>query len=124
MCGSLGDTEMGNTRKLSAKDLAFEKEREKFRRSIREISKTNHMLEAKIKCLEEDMAKLDEIIVTKDTQIQQLLQYVNMDEKELIHLREYAKRMKEISELLHVLNNSTPYGSTINNMINEMKNLL
>lgn len=59
---------MGN--KKSAKDMAFEKERAKFRQQIRDLKR--EAKEEKIKSL-----KLEELITTKDKEIDELKEWID-----------------------------------------------
>ena len=87
-------------RKLSAKDLAFEKERVKFRQKINE-------LEIKIKAQEQSinlaMAKAhkaeSELAIYKDW-VERLLDYCNMTPQELETLLANEKRKNELAERL------------------------
>lgn len=86
---------MGN--KKSAKDIAFEKERAKFRQQIRE-------LEREIKEEKINSWKLNELIETKDKEIDELkdwisrlLEYMDLSEEEM---RKIIKSEKAKADLI------------------------
>lgn len=86
---------MGN--KKSAKDMAFEKERAKFRQQIRELER--EVKEEKI-----NSWKLNELIETKDKEIDELkdwiyrlLEYMDLSEEEM---RKIIKSEKAKADLI------------------------
>ena len=87
---------MGN--KKSAKDMAFEKERAKFRQQIRELER--EVKKEKIKSL-----KLEELIATKDKEIDELkdwidrlLGYMDLSEDEMKNI---IKAEKAKADFIH-----------------------
>ena len=95
---------MGNNRK-SAKDIAFDKERAKFRSEIRKLetvirrlesenkekSKEIERLQAEIECKESELAM-------KDDWIRRLLEYMDLSEDDMKKLIEKQKKETEIFE--------------------------
>lgn len=80
-------------RKLSAKDKAFEKERVKFRKRIKE-------LETQIKAQEQVIIKAENQIESLKDWVERLLDYCNMTPQELETLLANEKRKNELAERL------------------------
>ena len=102
-----------NKKKQSAKDIAFEKERQKFRKEIRQLE---------VRCLEQkkQIAEADEEIHKKDSVISQqkewidrLLEYTNMSEDDMKRIIEHQKRMSQITEVFQDARIRQMFGSSL-----------
>ena len=69
--------------KKSAKDVAFEKERAKFRQEIRELQREIKKRDADIYELKESLKNTGAMIETKDDWIRRLLEYTELSEEEM-----------------------------------------
>lgn len=92
-----GDDNM-TTSKKSAKDLAFDKERAKYRQQIKE-------LESQIKRKDEYIKKMDILLSNKEKEltekcdwINRLLEYTELSEEEMKKVIEKDKTVSEITE--------------------------
>ena len=88
---------MSKNNKKSPKDVAFEKERNKYKKQIRELELT-------LKRKEEIVEKLQKIIDEKDENIRQqkdwierLLQYTKLSEEDVKRAIEGQKKMGELA---------------------------
>lgn len=81
-------------RKPSAKDIAFEKERSQFRKTIREQDQRIKELEKQNDALKEQLREKDSQLSEKDDWIERLLEFANLSKEEaerlLIHQRTLA----------------------------------
>lgn len=85
----------------SAKDRAFEKERVKFRREIRELSSEVNEERKEICRLYEIIREKDEQIRQKDEWIERLLAYTEMTKEDLQSLIESEKAKADVAEKLN-----------------------
>ena len=69
--------------KKSAKDIAFEKERARFRQEIRELQREIKKRDADIFELKESLKNTEAMIETKDDWIRRLLEYTELSEEEM-----------------------------------------
>lgn len=97
------------TRKQSAKDIAFEKERIKFRREIRQaeervIELLKHQTE-----LEDTIRKQDEEIQQLNKTIEKLVEYSGMTKEELTKKIENEKKAAGLADTLAALTRWLPY---------------
>lgn len=83
-------------RKKSAKDLAFDKEREKFRREIHRLCDENKLLVAKVKEQNEKLQKAEEENRQMKEWVDRLLEYMDMPEKEMRKRIEFEKVRDEV----------------------------
>ena len=94
--------------KKSAKDIAFDKERSKYRHKIRD-------LESVIRCKDSEISTLEEISNKKDEQIQilqewneRLLEYTEMTKDDLKKLvqkdKEIEKATRQFNDMMGVFN--------------------
>lgn len=93
-------------KQLSKKDIAFEKERVKFRQEIRNLTKENKDKEETLNNLLQENKKLENKIEEQKDWIERLLDYCNLSEDEF-------KRMKDINDVSNQL-------SDINNVIGKV----
>ena len=99
--------EMG--RKKSAKDLAFEKERAKYRQQINELTREIQKKEKTIYNLIQKNAELEECIRQKEEWIERLLSYTELSKEEMQKLvnkeqmaAEVMNQMKMLSDLFRI----------------------
>ena len=90
--------------KKSAKDLAFEKERAKFRKEIREANSEVLRLRQEIRELKETIQEQEEELRQSKEWIDRLLKYTELTEDEMRKLIEGEKAILSVSEDLTVLN--------------------
>lgn len=69
--------------KKSAKDVAFEKERVKYRREIRELQSIIDVKDVEIRSLQDKIDRQEAAIREKDEWIDRLLEYMDLDVKDL-----------------------------------------
>lgn len=93
-------------RELSKKDLAFEKERIKFRQEIRHLTEENKKKEEALNNLLQQNEELENKIIEYKDWIERLLDYCNLSEDEF-------KRMKDINDVSNQL-------SDINNIVGKV----
>lgn len=89
--------------KKSAKDLAFEKERAKFRREIRELEFQNRQLLCEIVETKETLAQKEDALRQKEEWITRLLEYTNLSEEDMERIIEKDKRMTELAENMNAM---------------------
>lgn len=82
----------------SAKDMAFEKERAKFRIEIRRITNCLNDKQKQIEELNETVREKDEVISQQKEWIDRLLEYTEMSKEDLQELIESEKEKSEIRE--------------------------
>ena len=82
----------------SAKDLAFEKERIKFRSVIRELEYCLNNKQKQIDELNETIREKDQIIIQQEEWIERLLEYTEMSKEDLQKLINAEKDKAEIRE--------------------------
>ena len=85
-------------KKQSAKDLAFEKERSKFRSEIRKLTDCLNDKEKQIDGLNETVREKDEVIRQQEEWIFRLLEYTELSKEELQNLIESEKDKAKIRE--------------------------
>ena len=88
---------MGNN-KRSAKDIAFDKERAKFRSEIRRLEAENKEKSKEIKRLQAEAQEKENELVMKDDWIRRLLEYMDLSEDDMKKLIEKQKKETEIFE--------------------------
>lgn len=84
----------------SAKDLAFDKERAKYRKEIRELSSQVIKQRIDIDNLKQDVDRKDMELVEKDDWIRRLLEYMDMSEEDIRKIIQKDKTMAEVTERL------------------------
>lgn len=93
-------------RKKSAKDLAFDKEREKFRKEIHRLDGENKLLTSKVKEKNEKLQKMEDENRHLKEWIERLLEYMDMPENEMRKRIELEKVENEVfshfSEIMDV----------------------
>ena len=89
----------------SAKDLAFDKERTKYRKEIRELSSELIKQRLDIDKLKQDVDRKDMELVEKDEWIRRLLEYMDMSEEDMRKIIQKDKTMAEAAERLSDINN-------------------
>lgn len=103
-------------KKESAKDIAFEKERIKFRRTIRELTDCLHVKEEQINQLNEIIHEKEEIIREQKEWIDRLLEYTELSKEDLNILIKNEKEKTEIRENIStLLSFSKPFLSSCSN---------
>ena len=91
--------------KKSAKDIAFEKERAKFRSEIRNLTDCLNDKQKQIDGLNETVREQDDVIRQQKEWIDRLLEYTEMSKEDLQSLIESEKDKAEIRERI-----STAFG--------------
>ena len=84
----------------SAKDLAFDKERAKYRKEIRELSSQVIKQRIDIDKLKQDINRKDIELVEKDDWIRRLLEYMDMSEEDMRKSIQTDKTVAETIERL------------------------
>ena len=82
----------------SAKDIAFEKERAKFRSKIRELTSCLNDKQKEIDILNETIKEKEETIIQQEEWIERLLEYTEMSKEDLQRLIDNEKDRAEIRE--------------------------
>lgn len=88
----------------SAKDLAFDKERAKYRKEIRELNSLVSKQNINIDRLKQDIDRKDMELVEKDEWIRRLLEYMDMSEEDMRKIIQKDKTMSEAVERLSDIN--------------------
>ena len=88
----------------SAKDLAFDKERARYRKEIRELSSKVIKQRIDIDRLKRDMDLKDMELVKKDEWIHRLLEYMDMSEEDMRKIIQKDKTMAEAAEHITDIN--------------------
>lgn len=88
----------------SAKDLAFDKERAKYRKEIRELNFLVSKQNINIDRLKQDIDRKDMELVEKDEWIRRLLEYMDMSEEDMRKIIQKDKTMSEAAERLSDIN--------------------
>ena len=89
----------------SAKDIAFDKERAKYRKEIRELSSQVIKQRIDIDKLKQDVDRKDMELVEKDEWIRRLLEYMDTSEEDMRKIIQKDKTMAEAAERLSDINN-------------------
>lgn len=82
----------------SAKDIAFEKERAKFRSQIRELANCLNAKQKQIDELNETIREKDQVIAQQEEWIERLLEYTEISKEDLQDLINSEKDKAEIRE--------------------------
>ena len=82
----------------SAKDVAFEKERMKFRSRIRELENSLSTKQNQIDELSETLREKDQAIIQQEEWIERLLEYTEISKEDLQRLIDSEKDKAEIRE--------------------------
>lgn len=82
----------------SAKDIAFDKERTKFRKQIKELNSEIEKLKQKNMELETIISNQELLIHEKDDWIQRLLEYTELTKEDLEKLKNQINEKDHISE--------------------------
>ena len=88
----------------SAKDLAFDKERAKYRKEIRELNSLVSKQNINIDRLKQDIGRKDMELAEKDEWIRRLLEYMDMSEEDMRKIIQKDKTMSEFAERLSDIN--------------------
>lgn len=88
----------------SAKDIAFDKERAKYRKEIRELNSLVSKQNINIDRLKQDIDRKDMELVEKDEWIRRLLEYMDMSEEDMRKIIQKDKTMAEAAERLSDIN--------------------
>lgn len=93
----------------SKKDIAFDKERAKYRHEINDLQRTISNQLVEISNLSKRISELEDIVRQKDEWIHRLLEYTELSEEDM---RKQIKKDKNISEVLEHINdmNNLIYG--------------
>lgn len=92
-------------RKKSAKDIAFDKERAKFRSEIRDLKQDISERDKDIRRLKEIISQKENEITEKDDYIRRLLEYMEMSEEDLKKFIEKEKLEAEIIDKISGIGN-------------------
>ena len=92
----------------SAKDLAFDKERAKYRKEIRELNSLVIKQRIDIDKLKQDIDRKDMELLEKDEWIRRLLEYMDMSEEDMRKIIQKDKTMAEAAERLSDINKMVP----------------
>lgn len=92
-------------RKKSAKDIAFDKERAKFRSEIRNLNKDISDRDGEIRRLKEVISQKENEITERDDWIRRLLEYTELSEAELKKFIEKEKIETEIVDSISGIGN-------------------
>ena len=84
--------------KKSAKDIAFDKERAKFRKEIRELTDCLNRKQRQIDGLSESVREKDVVISQQKEWIERLLEYTELSEEDMKKLLAKEKATAEIVE--------------------------
>lgn len=84
----------------SAKDLAFDKERAKYRKEIQDLSSQLIKQRIDIDKLKQDVDRKDMELAEKDEWIRRLLEYMDMSEEDMRKIIQKDKIMAEAAERL------------------------
>lgn len=85
----------------SKKDIAFDKERAKYRHEIKDLQRTIVQQLDEISDLSKRISELEESVRRKDEWIQRLLEYTELSEEDM---RKQIKKDKNVSEVLEHIN--------------------
>lgn len=88
---------------MSAKDIAFDKERTKFRQTIRNLESEIKEKKKNINELKSIVAEKDDIIRQKDDWIQRLLSFTELSEDEMKSMVETEEAKKKLVDGLSPL---------------------
>ena len=88
----------------SAKDLAFDKERTKYRKEIRELGSQLIKQRIDIDKLKQDVDRKDMELSEKDEWIRRLLEYMDLSEEDMRKIILKDKTMAEAAERLSNVN--------------------
>lgn len=88
----------------SAKDIAFDKERAKYRKEIRELSSELIKQRLDIDRLKQDIDRKDMELAGKEDWIGRLLEYMDMSEEDMRKMIQKDKNMSEVAERLSDIN--------------------
>lgn len=84
--------------KKSAKDLAFDKERFRFQKKIRELESEREAQEKQIEQLKFELHNKEVLLEEKDDWIRRLLEYLDLPEEEMKKIIEKQKTEAEALE--------------------------
>ena len=90
---------MSNNKNKSAKDLAFDRERVKYRREIRSLESIIGVKDAEIKALNDTIDRKNAEIREKDEWIERLLEFMNMDRSDMKSYLESEKLKMDMERL-------------------------
>ena len=87
-------------RKKSAKDLAFEKERAKYRHIINDLSSENRRYASIVREQKEKMASLETTVAEQEDWINRLLNYCGLSDKEMRDIVEAEKNKAKAAKTM------------------------
>lgn len=96
------------SRKQSPKDIAFEKERSKYRKEIRQLECENKQLLITISNLKECISQKDSELQEKQDWINRLLEYTELSEDEMRDIIDFQKFSVQLMEKYESLLQSFP----------------
>lgn len=91
-------------RKKSAKDMAFDKERAKYRHEIRNLTQKIQTQMEEVSVLNKRISELEECVRQKDDWIQRLLEYTELSEEDMKKRVRQDKMAKEVVDELEKMN--------------------
>lgn len=84
----------------SAKDIAFDREREKYRKEIKDRDTLITELRYLVKQLEESVRERDNKIAERNDWIRRLLEYMDLSEDDMKKIIQKDRNMAEVSQRL------------------------
>ena len=91
--------------KKSAKDIAFDKERVKYRSEIKEANNKTKKVEEELRILKEENERKDTVIRQQADWIERLLEYTSLSEDEMKSIIEKDKKMADLATEMKGLSN-------------------
>lgn len=90
--------------KKSAKDLAFDKERAKYRHEIKDLQREVKENLREVEALNQKISELEESIREKDEWINRLLEYMELTEEDIKNQIQKDKSVSEVIDHMEEMN--------------------
>lgn len=87
---------------MSAKDIAFESERVKFRHEVRNLKYANEQKDKQIQELTDKVREQEEQLVKLNEWIERLLEYTELSKEDLKNLIESENKKTEVRERISI----------------------
>ena len=87
-----------SNKRMSAKDMAFEKERAKYRSEIRDLIRSNERLSSQVEGLEATVREKDTVIRQQQEWIERLLEYTELSKEDLNNVVKKDRLMAELAD--------------------------
>lgn len=91
-----------SSNKMSAKDIAFESERVKFRHEVRNLKYANEQKDKQIQELTDKVREQEEQLVKLNEWIERLLEYTELSKEDLKNLIESENKKTEVRERISI----------------------